>query len=147
VLSGETGAARVRRIVNKDSSSAGSDLAAKMIQINAPALIWQEVIVHKLNTQILANWLTKRETGFGYKYVITDFAHDRHRAVECARTTKGEEHIVRINWMLWGTKLLSDSLASRWAASRLGVAIVCLTLNYVNYCFVDYVREFKSVRS
>lgn len=76
MLGGEAGAARVRRVVDKDGAGLRGDLALEVLEVDLPAFLRHQVVVVPLDTQILANWLTEREAGLGHEDTVTHFAHD-----------------------------------------------------------------------
>lgn len=147
MLGCEAGAAGVRGVVHKDGAGALSDLASQVGQINLPALVGQQVVGVEFDSEILADWLTKGESRFGDEDSVADFAHDRDRVVKCARAAKGQENVVWVDWVLFVAELLSDSLASRESARRLGVPIMLLALNDFNDCLIYGRRELETIGS
>ena len=116
-----------------------------MIQVDLPALVLEQVVGIPLDTQILANGLTKRESRLGNEDAVADFAHDSHGIVESSGAPEGQEDVVGVDWVRLSAELLSDGLASSWCASRGSVAIVLLRLYSLNDCSVYGLRELEAV--
>ena len=124
MLSCEAGAAGVGRVVDEDGLGAVRDLAPQVGKINLPALIREQIVCVEFHTEILADWLTKRESRLRHKDAITDLAHDCDGIVEGARAAECKEHIVWVNRVLLSAELISDGLAGGRSASRLRVAVL-----------------------
>ena len=111
MLRREAGAARVRRIVDKNGTGSFRDLALKVLQIDLPALVGQQVILVEFDVQILADWLAEWETWFRDENAIADFTEDGDGIVEGAGAAERQKDVIWLDRMLHSAELLSDGRA------------------------------------
>ena len=145
MISGEARAARVWRVVDEDGFGTIGDLAPQAVEVNLPAFIRQQIVRIKLNTQILADGLAKRESWLGNEDAVANFAHHAHCVVKSTRATKRQEHIIWINRVFRSAKLFGHGGSSRCSAGWLRIPIMLLRLNYLDDRLVYGCRQLKPI--
>ena len=123
MLLGEAGAARVRGVVYEDCLGVGLDLGLKVFEVDLPFLFGDQVVVVELNAKILANWLAQGKTRSSDQDTVTTVTQNSHGIINGTRATKGEEHVVRIDGVLFSSKLFGNCLTSRCCTRGLSIAI------------------------
>jgi len=112
----EAGATGVRGVVDEDSLGVGFDLGLEVLKVDFPLFLGNEVVVIEFDSEVLANRLAQGESRSCNKDTVTTLAQYSHCVVNCAGAAEREENVVRVDWVLRGSKLLCNGFTSRCGA-------------------------------